>query len=212
MRTIPATLLALLFLSNVSSAGEAPANSEVALVDSFERTELGSGWNANAGNWRIVDGVLRGSEIAADKHAAAARRVVETKDAVYQLKFRLTDSAKAFHFGFDPARGELQKKGHLFSVVITPHSWQLLKHADKNHPKADPNETLAEQKTNFTLGEWYSLRVTTWGPYVTARVEGKDSLKASHPTFGVKKPTLVFRCVGDGVEIDDIQVWTPRQK
>jgi hypothetical protein len=118
--------------------GEPPANSDVAMDDAFDRQELGKGWNASKGDWRIENGVLRGSEIAEEKHAAAIRRTLATNNAVY------------------------------------------------------------------------SLRVTTWGNYVTARIDGKQPLKASHPTFGVKKPTLVFRCLGDGVEIDDIQVWTQR--
>ena len=45
---------------------------------------------------------------------------------------------------------------------------------------------------------------------MTAKIDGKESLKTSHSTFGVKKPTLVFRCVGDGVEIDDLKVWVPK--
>lgn len=85
-----------------------------------------------------------------------------------------------------------------------------MKHVDKNRREEDPNETLAEQKTEFERDKWYSLRVTTWQTYVTARVEGKETLKASHETFGVKKPTLVFRCIGNGVEIDDIRVWTQK--
>jgi hypothetical protein len=192
--------------------GDRPANSEVALEDSFDRDEPGKDWNATTGSWKIVDGVLRGSEIEDEKHSAATRRLVETKNAVYELRFRFINNAKAFHFGFDPAPGELKKKGHLFSVIVTPESWQVMKHVDKDRREEDPNETLAEQKTSFKPGEWYSLQVTTWDTHVTARIDGKEPLKASHPTFSVKKPTLVFRCLGDGVEIDDIRVWTQRAK
>ncbi len=90
--------------------GAPPANSELALDDSFDRNELGEGWRSTTGEWKIVDGVLRGSEIDAENHSAATRRVVETKNAVYELKFRFKGDCKAFHFGFDPARGELKKK------------------------------------------------------------------------------------------------------
>lgn len=210
MRTIFAVLASCLGIAS-ALAGERPANSDVAFEDSFDREELGKGWNSTTGEWKIVNGVLRGSELKAEKHSAATRRVVETTNAVYELKFRFVDEGKAFHFGFDPARGELKKKGHLFSVIITPSSWKVLKHVDKNRRKEDPNETLAEQKTEFKPGEWHTLRVTTWGNYVTAKIEGKQTLKASHETFGVKKPTLVFRCLGDGVEIDDIRVWTQKK-
>ena len=200
----------LLFSTAIVQAGEPPANSVLALQDSFDRSELGDGWSSSKGNWRIVDGALQGSEIAAEKHAAAIRRVVESKNAVYELRFRLTETAKAFHLGFDPAPGELDKKGHLFSVIVTPGSWKIQKHVDKNRREEDPNETLVQAETTFQPGRWYTLRVTTWGNYVTARVEGKEPLRASHSTFAVKKPTLVFRCSGDGVEIDDIHVWTQR--
>jgi hypothetical protein len=210
LKTVLLLLVASFSPVSLIVAGEPPANSKLVVEETFDRAELGKGWNSTTGDWKIVDGVLRGSEIPAEKHSAATRRVVETSNAVYELKFRFVNHGKSIHFGFDPARGELKKKGHLFSVIVTPESWKIMKHVDKNRREEDPNETLAEQKTEFKSGEWYSLRVTTWGKYVTARIEGKDPLKTSHPTFGVKKPTLVFRCLGDGVEIDDIRVWTQK--
>lgn len=209
------TVSGLLFFGvcvTVANAGEPPANSKVAIEDSFDRADLGKGWNSTTGSWKIVDGVLRGSEIPAEKHSAATRRAVATGNAVYQLRFRFVNKGRAFHFGFDPSPGELKKKGHLFSVIVTPDSWKILKHVDKNRREEDPNETLAEQKTEFKTDEWYNLRVTTWGNHVTARVDGKESLNASHSTFSVRKPALVFRCLGDGVEIDDIKVWTQVEK
>ena len=189
------------------AAGPAPANSKLLVEDDFERTELGDEWHVNNGEWKIVDGALHIKELTADKHAASGRRTVVTGNAVYELKFRLGENCKGFHFGFDPAKGELKKKGHLFSVIVAPTSWKLMKHVDKNKPKEDPNEVLAQGQTSFEAGKWYTLRVTAWGPTVTAAIDGKDPLKATHPTFGVKKPTLVFRCIGDGVDIDDLKVW-----
>lgn len=212
MKTLGILLAAICMSTSPVFAGDPPANSDVALDDSFDRAELGEGWKINTGEWKIVNGVLRSREIASEKHSAAARRTLESKNAVYELRFRFVDKAKAFHFGFDPARGELKKKGHLFSVIITPTSWEVRKHVNKANPKEDPNETLASEKTEFKTGEWYSLRVTTFENYVTAQVDGKKLLKASHPTFAVKKPTLVFRCLGDGVEIDDLHVWTQKKK
>lgn len=203
---------AFISLSHSSFADHPRVSGDVVLEESFDRAELGKGWNSTTGEWKIVDGVLRGKEVASEKHSAATRRVLPTTNAVYDLKFRFINKARSFHFGFDPARGELKKKGHLFSIIITPKSWQVMKHVDKNRREEDPNKVLAEQTTEFKTGEWYSLRVTTWGKTVTAKIEGKVPLKASHETFGVKKPTLVFRCLGDGVEIDDIKVTTPAKQ
>lgn len=186
---------------------EAPANSELVVDQPFDDDQLDDNWHINAGRWETADGVLRVRELEADRHAAAARYQVETRNAVYQLRFRIVGQGKAFHLGFDPAPGELDKRGHLFSVVITPTSWKVVKHADKSRPKEDPTETLASMKRAFERDQWYQLRVTTWSNYVTATIDSRESLKASHRSFGVKKPTLVFRCLGDGIEIDDIKVW-----
>lgn len=194
-------------LPQPASLAAPPANSVLAMDEAFEGQKLAPDWHVNTGSWKVVDGVLQAAELPADQHAAAARRTLVTGDAVYQLRFRFVGEGKAFHFGFDPAKGELKKKGHLFSVIVTPKNWKMMKHVDKNNRQADPNEVLALAGDQFESGKWYTLKVTTWQTYVTATIDGQSTLKASHPTFGVKKPTLVFRCIGDGIEVDDIKVW-----
>ncbi|QDT08437.1 hypothetical protein [Planctomycetes bacterium K23_9] len=206
----PLFAFALLSCSISMAADTPPANSELVVDQSFDEAELGKGWHINTGSWKVINGVFQAKEIKADKHSAAARHVIETQNAVYQVRFRLVGESPTFHFGFDPKRGELDKKGHLFSVIINAQKWQIMKHVDKAKPKVDPNEILASEKVAFEKDKWYTLRVTTWGPYVTAKIDDSQELKASHPTFSVKKPTLVFRCIGESVELDDLRVW--RQK
>ncbi len=207
---LPALIAFCLFSQLNDASAQAPANSKLVVDEAFDAA-IDDQWHVNTGKWQAVGGVLRAGEVEADKHSAAARRTVETENAVYQLRFRFVDGGEAFHFGFDPAPGELNKRGHLFSVIVTPQGWKILKHIDKDRPDEEPNETLAESETGFENGRWYTLRVTTWEDYVTAQINGKKTLKASHPTFGVKKPTLVFRCLGDGVEIDDLKVWSQNE-
>ena len=209
--SMAATLLATAVYFTAGGVADEPANSTLVIDDTFDRADPGKDWNPTTGEWKIVDGVLRGREIKEEKHSAATRRVVSTKNAVYELNFRLTGQCRAFHFGFDPAKGELDKKGHLFSVIVTPDFWQILKHVDKNKREEEPNEILIRQQTKFETNTWYKLRVTTWGNFVTAMIDGKEDLKTSHPTFGVEKPSLVFRCLGDGVEIADVRVWTQNE-
>ena len=196
---------------HAASGFEPPADSVALVEEDFEEEGLPRGWAVQTGDWLVADGVLKGSEIAADNHAAAARRVVITGDAVYQLKFRLVEGSKGFHFGFDPIPGSLDKKGHLFSVIITPANWQILKHIDKAKPKEDPNEVLAKADQTFEIGKWYHLRVTTWANTVKAMIDGVEPLAGQHPTFSVEKPTLVFRALGSGVEIDELRVWGAKE-
>ncbi len=167
-------------------------------------------WTAQFGDWKAVDGVLRARQIPADNHGAAARRVLEMQDGVFELRFRFT-GGKGFHFGFDPKRGTLKKKGHLFSVIVSPAMAKIMKHVDKSKPKEDPNEDLAKVATKFPAGQWNTLLLEKVGNRVTAQIQppkGKAILlRAEHPTFHVPTPTLVFRCIGDGIEVDDIKVW-----
>ncbi|MEQ1843067.1 MAG: hypothetical protein ABL994_21905 [Verrucomicrobiales bacterium] len=189
------------------SAFEPPADSVLLVEEDFAGEGLPKGWVVQTGAWIVAEGVLKGSEIEADRHAAAARRVVRTGDAVYQFKFRLTEGSKGFHFGFDPLPGALDKKGHLFSVIVTPANWQLLKHVDKAKPTKNPNEVLAKADQAFEAGKWFHLRVITSGDTVKAIIEGIEPLEGQHSTFSVGKPTLVFRALGSGVEIDALRVW-----
>ncbi len=216
MRNTPFALSAFLVTSIIltlthSHSFEPPENSELIIEDDFEREAPGKGWAVQTGSWTIKDGVLHGGEIEADNHAAAARRLIVTGDAVYEMKFRFTGDGKSFHFGFDPVRGALDKRGHLFSVIVSPKDWKILKHIDKDKPKEDPNEVLASAESPFEINKWYHLRVTTRGTTVKAMVEGIEPLEATHPTFGVKKPTLVFRAIGDGIQIDDLRVWQAKK-
>lgn len=200
------TLIGLLSVG-IAAADEQQSAQKPAINLTFADHSFGKPWHVNTGEWKVKDGVLHGKELKADRHSAALRYPIETRNATYELRFQFSDGLQGFHFGFDPKRGSLNKKGHLFSIVISPKSWKIMKHVDKNRPKEDPNENLAQAATPFEAGKWYTLRVTTSGTSVVASIDGKKSLKASHPTFSVPKPTLVFRCIGDGVQLDDIKVW-----
>ncbi|MCB1090018.1 MAG: hypothetical protein KDL87_00700 [Verrucomicrobiae bacterium] len=186
---------------------------ELMLEEGFDGDTLVKGWLIQYGEWKPQGGVLRARELATDQHAAAARRLLAMQDGVYQLRFRFTGSApKGFHFGFDPAPGQLKKRGHLFSVMVSPTGAKLMKHVDKDQPKEDPNVLLAESETAIASEVWHHLLVEKKGDQVSARIQSEKGwaeiqLSASHPTFHVKTPTLVFRCLGDGVEVDDIRVW-----
>ena len=178
------------------------------LEESFAANTLPAGWNRNTGTLAVASGALHASQLAKDEHIGAFRKVLPVQDCAIQLDFKLA-GATAFQVGFDPAPGELKKKGHLFSLAITPAGWSLIEHNDKAVPTSKA-VTHARAATKFTTGEWYTLLLEVKGEVVVAKIDGKDALRATAKDFRVKKPGLVFRVGGkDGQEVlvDNVKVW-----
>ena len=176
------------------------------LEESFEKEVSPKVFKGGIGEWKIANGILHGTELAKDNHPAASRVYQPTQDAVYEFKFRLTKEGQSFNCGFDPAKGELDKKGHLWSVSIAGSKWRLAKAPDKAKPKEDPAKTLDQGDISIEKDKWYTMKIICLGNKVSVTV-GDKILAAEHGYFHVKKPALIFRCKGDGVEIDDVKIW-----
>jgi len=178
------------------------------LEETFSGPAVPKGWHANTGSLRIVEGKLHAAEKSSDKHIGAFRHRLPLQDCAVQMDFQL-GPMRIINLGYDPAPGELKKKGHLFSVVITPKSWSLIEHNDKANPESK-TKTHATAKTDFDPATTYTLLLECKGNEVVAHVTGKEPLKATAPDFHVKKPGLVFRMGGkDGHEaaLDNVKVW-----
>jgi len=77
--------------------------------ESFSSGELDARWSAAKGDWKIVDGVLQGTELKADKHAASIRTDVELPATlIMQFDFKF-DGGSAIHCSFNG-------KGHICRV------------------------------------------------------------------------------------------------
>jgi hypothetical protein len=178
------------------------------LEEKFESPTLPSGWTKNTGKLSVGDGALHASELASEKHVGAFRKAVPVQNCAVQVDFKFT-GATTFHLGFDPAPGELKKKGHLFALIITPETWTLTENTDKNDPKSK-NTVHARAATPFAQNQWFTLLLEMKGNDVVARIDGKEPLRATAKDFHVKKPGLVFRVGGkDGQEVllDNVKVW-----
>lgn len=205
------TLLIVAVVSPALAADLEPTlgkKGKLLLEEKFNGNALPAGWTKNVGKISVADGVLHASQVASDNHIGAFRKALPVQDVVVQLDFKF-DGATTLNVGFDPAPGELKKNGHLYSLVITPGSWQITEHNDKADPKSK-NIAHAKAATKFEKGQWYTLLVENKGNDVVARVAGKEPLRASAKDFHVKKPGLVFRAGGkDGQEVllDNVKVW-----
>lgn len=210
MRLLASSLLAV--VTSSAFAGDlAPTlgqKGKLLLDEKFDAPALPAGWNRNTGLLAVRDGALHASEVAADQHAGAFRKPLPLQDCIVQVDVKL-DGATAFHVGFDPAPGALKKKGHLFSLIITPDGWQITEHLDKNDAKSK-NVVHAKAATKFARGETFTLLLEMKGDQVVAHATGKEPLRASAKDFAVNKPGLVFRVAGKAqhdVAIDNLKVW-----
>lgn len=204
-------LCLIIAVSSVSAADVTPQLGTLGaplLTETFSGPELPKGWNVNTGSLRVADGALLAAEKSSDKHIGAFRYRLPLQDCAVQIDFKL-GSARTINLGFDPAPGELKKKGHLLSVVISKTNWSIIEHNNK----ADPNSKTkihAKAATAFDPATTYTLLLECKGDQVAAQITGKDPLKATAPDFHVKKPGLVFRMGGpDGQEVtfDNVRVW-----
>jgi hypothetical protein len=210
-RLVVATVAVTLLAGGTLRAGPEPAlgrKGKLLLEETFEEGALPKGWNRNTGVLSVGGGVLHARQLAGDNHIGAFRKTLPLQDCAIQLDFKFS-GATAFQVGFDPAPGELKKKGHLFSLAITPAGWTITEHVDKSDPKSK-NVVHGKAATKFAQGQWFTLLLEVKGNDVVARVDGREALRASAKDFHVKKPGLVFRVGGkDGQEVlvDNVKVW-----
>jgi len=209
---LPGLFFVIIIAASLASAADLTPQlgtlGEKLLEESFAGSELPKGWNANTGTLRVADGTLLAAEKSSDKHIGAFRFRLPLQDCAIQIDFKL-GGARTINLGFDPAPGELKKKGHLFSVIISKTNWSIIEHNNKADPSSK-TKTHAKAATAFDPATTYTLLLECKGDQVVAQITGKEPLKATAPDFHVKKPGLVFRMRGpDGQEVafDNVKVW-----
>ncbi len=184
------------------------------ITETFD-AERPANWGVNFGEWAAKDGALHCRQLAADNHAAASRWKIPIQDGAIEARLKL-GGATAFHIGFDPEKGALKKKGHLYSLIISAGGARILKHVDKADP-ASKNEVLAQGKGALAADAWIDVRLEAKGDQVLATLRSSTAssgkatstvlqLEASDPTFHVAKPGIVFRCVGETALLDEVTV------
>ena len=127
----------------------------------------------NFGKWEPKDGVLVCQRIKADDHAAASRWQIPLQDGVIEFSLKFS-GGKVFHVGFDPKRGTLDKKGHLYSLIISPTGAQLKKHRDKAKEGSE-DEVLARAKHKLEPEKWVSVRLEAKGNTVNCLLYTSDA-------------------------------------
>jgi hypothetical protein len=189
MRT-PLILLSLVLLFTTFS----PASAAEASV-AFETAALPEGWTAAKGDFSVVDGVLVGKELAADKHPAVLAIPDPHKSSSISFKVKF-DGAKGFSLSYNYA------KGHLFRVNFDQAGLVLMLDKDKKDP-ASKQVVLAKNDLKPVAGEWVEMTCKVEGEKVVVTCGGV-TLEGSDPKVSAEKDGYRFVVKGESISFDDV--------
>jgi hypothetical protein len=164
------------------------------------KQSLGPEWSVAKGKWEPAEGVLKGTELPDEHHAAVLHLNTGPAPLVFECEFRM-DTAKVFYIGCDG-------KGHVGRLVIVPKSAKLAQDAPGNPLGANgkpTSQTLAEAPLDLKPGDWQKVRVEFAGDRLAAVLNGAK-LEAQHPHFATPKVRWWFAVGGGSAEIRNIRV------
>jgi hypothetical protein len=156
-------------------------------------------WTVAKGTWKIKDGVLTGSELTSDHHAAAIRANIPFTNAILQFDFKL-DGSKGFSLSVNKA------KSHHSRISISPDGISLAKDRDKKDARS-LTLLLARQNCAFKPGVWYTIVVEYCGNDLLAHINKQTFVLGTHEQMGAPKINFGFPVLGESASFDNITVW-----
>lgn len=152
----------------------------------------GAPWKAAKGKWEPADGVLRGSELEADKHGAVTRLPNKLQDFVIEYEFKFS-GAKATSLSINAI------KDHMARIMITPKS-VAIQRDDNDHEGPDKAVVFARFPTELGEG-WHKVRMEMVGDKMLGKVDdlvawGANDLflkEKAAPGFTVSGQSVDFR-------------------
>ncbi len=149
-------------------------------------------WRAVKGEWKTVEGVLRGSELEADKHGAVTRMTNKLKDFIIEYEFKFA-GAKSTSLSINAV------KDHMARIMITPRS-VAVQRDDNDHEGPDKAVVFARFPAELAEG-WHKVRIEMVGDKMLGKVDdhvawGADALflqEKAAPGFTVAGQSVDFR-------------------
>ena len=185
---------------------------EIINIDHSDVEAAKKQWKPYNGSWTVIDGVMRAKTIGRTNGIANAAILVDCRNKIFQFRVRMLDDAEFFHVGFTPDREELDKDGHLFSLVVSKSKATIIKHADKRPEKKDREKELDSKSVRIKTDKWLVVMLERKDTKTVVQIKEEGGrkiyvLEAEHPTFKVNSPFVVFRCFGESIEFDDVRIW-----
>lgn len=156
-------------------------------------------WTTSKGTWSIDRGVLTGTELPDDHHAAVVRRTVPLRDVIIQFDFRF-DGSPGFSLSLNDAGG------HNSRVSVSPSDFTMTRDLDKKDP-ASYTGLLGECAYSFAPGTWHTMLVEYHGNEMLARVDDKTFTLGSDPAIDQERTSIGFPVSGQSMAFDNVKVW-----
>lgn len=196
-----ANLLAAILLAGLSAA---QASDEVLLAvpgkvlyeNTFDSAPEAK-WKAAKGEWKPVDGVLRGSELEADKHGAVLRLQEQYQDFMIEAEFKF-EGAKATSLTINAV------KDHMARVAVTPKS-VTIRRDDNDHEGPDKAVTFAVFPVDLQPGTWHKIKIEMVGDTMLGLVDGHIAW-GSDDLFTQTKAAPGFTVGGQSVDFRNVVI------
>jgi len=189
------TALFFLALASLVSAAEKPmlAVPGEVIYESKLDTAPAAPWKSAKGQWELKDGVMRGSELEADKHGAVTRLPNKLNDFVIEYEFRF-EGARTTSLSINAV------KDHMARINITPKS-VTVQRDDNDHEGPDKAVVFARFPAELSPGVWHKVRLEMVGDTMLGQVNeltawgSSDLFKTDklNPGFTVGGQSVDFR-------------------
>ena len=200
------TFLSAFLVTTSSLQAQQPANSFVVIEEGFNSPHLDAVWQ-NAEGW-YSSGTSLTNKFVSKADASAKRIAHDLKDcrnSVFQIKYKLLNPESVFSTRIRVRdASELDTESEVV-VKVTSTSTIL---GLGNSKSDEVIEILAQRKYNLPIGEWHSIRIVFWGPFITVANTGA-SIKEQSSNANNKKLAVSFS--GFEVRIDEVNIWAQSQ-
>ncbi len=196
------SLTLLIATAFIATAADAPllVKPSKAITTPDLKSPLGPEWSVAKGKWEPVDGVLKATEVPADKHSAVLHLKTGPAPLVFECEFRF-GTAKIFYIGCDAA-------SHVGRLIVVPKKVQLAHDSPDNPVGANgkrTSQTITDKAIDLKPDDWQKVRVEFSGDQLAARLNDLE-LKAQHPYLATPKQRWWFAVGGGTAEIRNIRV------
>jgi hypothetical protein len=159
---------------------------------------LDSDWKVAKGDWKVVDGVLNGTQLAADNHGAVARYAMNFKDIIIQYDVKL-GAGKATSLSINDTNG------HICRISLTQKGFTATK---DDHDHDGPNESVKLGAGAFKsdVNAWHTVLLELRGSEMLARVD-EQVIVGQNPEIDVTKANFGLTVSGQGVQFRNLRVW-----